>query len=220
MGGEPKAREIEASICFGKKENHELLERVKTSWRKIHKKGKVFFGPRENVALHPYVGWIKKRVEALKLPFEREEPFYKQLSQLDSDEPVTIPIKNYQQLQVENYKTQAKKDEMGMQLYQVNQEIRQLMHKLKKRNLKLEASKAKSKGKHKKELKILEKKLQDEQREAGRVRGEKKRLEFNLKERQKYLDKALEEKKKLEKETKIRKGDPIEDCDRCNQLCR
>ncbi|KAI5430345.1 hypothetical protein KIW84_034796 [Lathyrus oleraceus] len=119
-----KAREIEASVCFAKKKNPELLERVKTSWRKIHNKGKVFFRPKENVALHPYVAWIKKRVEALKLPFEREEPFYKQLSQLDSDEPVMIPIEHYRQLQAENYKTQAKKDEMGMQLYQVDQERR------------------------------------------------------------------------------------------------
>ena len=90
------------------------MERVKTSWRKIHKKGKVFFGPQENMALHPYVAWIKKRVEVLKLPFEREEPFYKQLSQLDSDEPVMIPIEHYRQLQAENYQTQANKDEMGM----------------------------------------------------------------------------------------------------------
>ncbi|XP_050877659.1 uncharacterized protein LOC127081451 [Lathyrus oleraceus] len=89
---EPKARGIEASVCFAKKEKPELLERVKTSWRKIHKKGKVFFGPKENVALHPYVALIKKRVEVIKLPFEREEPFYKQLSQLHSDEPVMIPI--------------------------------------------------------------------------------------------------------------------------------
>lgn len=78
----------------------------------------------------------------------------------------------------------------------------------------MEASKAKSKAKHKKELKILEKKLQYEQKEAGRVKGEKKRLEFNLKECQKYLDKALEEKKKLKEEVERRKGDPSEDCDR------
>lgn len=42
-----------------------------------------------------------------------------------------IPIEHYRQLQAENYKTQAKKDEMGMQLYQVDQERKQLMHKLK-----------------------------------------------------------------------------------------
>ncbi|XP_050915666.1 uncharacterized protein LOC127130740 [Lathyrus oleraceus] len=174
---EPKAREIEASVCFAKKENPELLH---------------------------------------------------------------LGGKSVRRLQAENYKTQAKKDEMGMQLYQVDQERRQLMHKLKEAkrsvptkrqrpensrafehrnkeikelnrelfkaqqtNLKLEASKAKSKVKHKKELKILEKKLQDEQKEAGRVKGEKKRLEFNLKERQKYLDKALEEKKKLKEEKEI-----------------
>lgn len=65
------------------------------------------------------------------LRFEREEPFYKQLSQLDYDEPTMIPIEHYQQLQAENYQTQAKKDEMGMQLYQVDQEKRQRMHKLK-----------------------------------------------------------------------------------------
>lgn len=77
---EAKAREIEASVFFAKKENPELLEKMKISWQKIHKKGKVLFRPKENVALHPYVAWIKKRVEELKLPFEREEPFYKQHS--------------------------------------------------------------------------------------------------------------------------------------------
>lgn len=67
----------------------------------------------------------------------------------------------------------------------------------------MEASKAKSKAEHKKELKILEKKLQDEQKEVGRVKGEKKRLEFNLKERQKFLDKSLKKKKKLNEEKEI-----------------
>ncbi|XP_050888865.1 uncharacterized protein LOC127094037 [Lathyrus oleraceus] len=69
---EPKAREIEASVYFAKKEKPELLERLKTSWRK-----------------------------------------------------------SIRRLQAENYQTQAKKDEMGMQLYQVDQDKRQLMHKLK-----------------------------------------------------------------------------------------
>lgn len=100
------------------------------------------------------------------------------------------------------------------------EELKRELFKAQQRNLKLEASKAKSKAEHKKELKILEKKLQDEQKEVGRVKGEKKRLEFNLKERHKYLDKAFEEKKKLEEEAERRKGNPSEYCDRCDQLCR
>ncbi|KAI5389091.1 hypothetical protein KIW84_074663 [Lathyrus oleraceus] len=182
-----------------------MLERVKTSWRKIHKKDKVFFGTKENVDFHPYMEWIKKRVE----------------------------------LQVENYQTQDKKDEMGMQLYQVDQEKRQLMHKLnearrsvptkrqrpknsravehgnkemeelkrelfkaQQRSLKLEASKAKSKVEHKKELKILEKKLQDEQKEVGKVKVKRIDLSLISRNARSTMTKLLKRRRTLKKRLK------------------
>ncbi|KAI5421826.1 hypothetical protein KIW84_045313 [Lathyrus oleraceus] len=51
-----------------------LKARMVRAWRKIHKKGRKELGPKNCVALEPYIAWVRKRASEYLMPYEYPRP--------------------------------------------------------------------------------------------------------------------------------------------------
>ena len=55
-----------------------MLLRMKNAWSRIHRRSRDSIGKKVPISRALYVEWIKKRVQTLLLPFQRENPLYEQ----------------------------------------------------------------------------------------------------------------------------------------------
>ena len=114
----PIIKEIEEFICCQKNGNPEMLKKAEVAWSHITRKGKVFFGAKESVAYAPYVDWLN----ALGLPFVKEEALTFQPTKLQSD----VPKEQFYQVECQNYKLQVESQDKETKLYLLREEVKRL----------------------------------------------------------------------------------------------
>ena len=118
MDGPPKVEEVSESVYFTRGDDLEMLKRVTSAWKGIHRKDRTTLGKKVLVARVPYMEWVKARVKILRLPFARSTPPYEQPPDVPSN---TVPTEMFTQIHVENIQLRAKDCEAGMKLYWADQ---------------------------------------------------------------------------------------------------
>ena len=78
MDGLPKVAEVSKSVYFSRGSDPEMLKKVTSAWKGIHRKDRTTLSKKVPIARVPYMEWIKDRIKILRLPFEISAPLYEQ----------------------------------------------------------------------------------------------------------------------------------------------
>lgn len=107
----------------------ESLKKAFKAWSHIRVETMEDLGKIGCVAYPNYVEWVKKRAEYNKFPIPREEPLYVRNLEI----PIFLTMGRFLKTKNVKEKLHEEKEDLIVQLYDVNQEKLALRHKLKKR---------------------------------------------------------------------------------------
>ncbi|XP_058752821.1 uncharacterized protein LOC131626013 [Vicia villosa] len=128
MEGSQKHVEAFESVYFADGKDPLELEKIASSWTRVHRGDQTTLSKKVPVAMGPYREWVDARAADLLLPFARSDPLYEQPPVVLSD---IVAAELYTQAKTDNIKLQAKDKEVGLESYFRNQEKAELARKLK-----------------------------------------------------------------------------------------
>ncbi|KAI5409700.1 hypothetical protein KIW84_055228 [Lathyrus oleraceus] len=127
MNGRPLEAEIVESVYFEKRNDPVRLEQIGRAWKSIGVKDGAVLGKKFAIVMPDYTEWVKKRVETLLLPYDRMNPLQVQPPLILAE---SVPVEQYKQALMENYRLKEKEQDAQMELYQAKADRLNLTHQL------------------------------------------------------------------------------------------